>query len=109
MNDLVTCNLAHPLGAEGARSVGLEHRDHEVEEEITLLRGHAMRLVGAGMVAGADPKNRESVAAALRPATPKTEPAVAPAPAPKTEPAAPPVPGSTPAKPARVKPADDPA
>ncbi|MEV7011785.1 hypothetical protein [Streptosporangium sp. NPDC051022] len=74
MNDLVTCTLAHPLGEEGARSVGLEPRDHEVEAEITLLRGHAMRLVAAGLVAGADPKDPESVQAALRPAQSPTPP-----------------------------------
>ncbi|MEU8379800.1 hypothetical protein [Streptosporangium sp. NPDC048865] len=90
MNDLVTCNLAHPLGKEGARSVGLEYRDHDIDEEITLVRGHAMRLVSNGLVAGADPSDKESVAAALRPATPKTPAAPAPAvPGPGGEPAAP--------------------
>uniref|UniRef100_UPI003F4989C0 hypothetical protein n=1 Tax=Streptosporangium sp. CA-235898 TaxID=3240073 RepID=UPI003F4989C0 len=104
MNDLVSCTLAHPLGKEGARSVGLEHRDHEVEEEITLLRGHAMRLVSAGLIVGADPKDRESVAKALRPATPKTTPAP-PVVAPVTgEPAAPAKP-SRPGKPAVDEPA----
>ncbi|GHE31584.1 hypothetical protein GCM10017673_37910 [Streptosporangium violaceochromogenes] len=90
VNDLVTCTLAHPLPAEGARSVGLEFRDHEVEETITLMRGHALRLVGAGLIAGADPRNPQSVNDALRPAQPPAAPADAP--------------DTSPGKTARVKP-----
>ncbi|WP_449066302.1 hypothetical protein [Planomonospora algeriensis] len=66
----VKLTLAHPLRTVDAVELGLPERVYRQGEEITLLRREAMRLVGAGFVAGADPADRDSVQKALTPIKP---------------------------------------
>ncbi|MFG1976998.1 hypothetical protein ACGFJC_47365 [Nonomuraea fuscirosea] len=77
--DLRTFKLAHPLRKEDAVEVGLPERTYQVNDEITLPYQAALRLVNAGFVAGAEPGNRDTVKAALRPVVKEGQPAPAPA------------------------------
>lgn len=72
----VSVTLAHPLDAHVAVQVGLENRPYPVGSQVTMLRRDAMKLVSAGLIAGADPTNIDSVARALKPVK---RPAPAPA------------------------------
>ncbi|MGW0485759.1 hypothetical protein [Nonomuraea sp. NPDC003214] len=64
--DLVSFTLAHPLGSKHAAELGLEETVYPVGSELQLPRAYAMRLVGAGMVQGADPTDHKTVRAALK-------------------------------------------
>ena len=60
-SDEVTVTLAHPLRAVYAVRLGLDERDYEVEEDVTLRRDNAKSLANAGYVADVDPNDEGAV------------------------------------------------
>ncbi|MFI9845099.1 hypothetical protein ACIHFD_49330 [Nonomuraea sp. NPDC051941] len=77
MSDRVKFRLAHPLGTDDARELGLAERPYATNTELTLPRAYAERLASSGYVAGADPQNRETYATAMRPVVNADKPPIA--------------------------------
>ncbi|MEU4703393.1 hypothetical protein [Nonomuraea dietziae] len=74
MNDMVSFKLANPIGPYTCEQLGIPPKEHPVGATLTLPRQQALRLVSAGLVAGADPQDIESVQKALKPVKAKPAP-----------------------------------